>query len=179
VLRNSYALFAAAMELCGISLRKLMCHNHVSKSLFPFRISFPMLLKMVTPSILKVTEYPSLHNCPTESSELFTIAGKTCTTEAASLSCGISNDAVWVKTIVVTFGNLTLKGLIYFVLLQKGSLINKKCPVYPESTIAVSWCCRRGGVRQGSNFSLLRLSAASTNNSLLAWDPPLLFSLFA
>jgi hypothetical protein len=126
------------MGLCGISLRKLMHHTPVSKSLFPFKIYFPMLLKIVTPSILKVTEYPSLHNCPTEISELFAIAGKTCTTEAASLSSGMSNEAVWVESIVAPFGNLTLKGLIDFVLLRQGALINKKFTVQPESTISLS-----------------------------------------
>jgi hypothetical protein len=69
-----------------------------------------MLLKIVTPSILKVTDYPSLHNCPTESSELFAMAGKTCATEAASLSSGMSNDFMWVESIVASFGSLTLKG---------------------------------------------------------------------
>jgi hypothetical protein len=96
------------------------------------------LLKMVTPSILKVTEYPSLHNCPTESCELFTIAGKTCATEAASLSSGMSNDAVWIDSMVAPWASLTLNGLIYFVLLWKGALINNKCHVHPASTIAVS-----------------------------------------
>jgi hypothetical protein len=114
-----------------------------------------MLLKMVTPSILKVTEYSSLHNYPNKSSELFTIAGKTCATEASSMSSVMSNEAVWVESIVAPFGNLTLKGLIYFIFLQQGALINKKCPVHHESTIAVSCCCRRGGVRQASNFLLL------------------------
>jgi hypothetical protein len=102
--------------------------------------------------ILKVTEYPSLHNCPTEKSELLTMAGNICITEAASLSSGMSNEAVWVESIVAPFGNLTLKGLIDFVLLLQYELINKKCTVQPESTIAVSCCCRRGGVRQASNF---------------------------
>jgi hypothetical protein len=73
-----------------------------------------MLLKIVTPSILKVTEYPSLYNFPTESSDFFAIAGKTCATEAASLSSGMSNDDVWVESIVDPFGNLTLKGLLDF-----------------------------------------------------------------
>jgi hypothetical protein len=95
-------------------------------------------MKIVTPSILKVTEYPSFHNCPTERSELFTTAGKTCATAVAALSSGMSNDDVWVESIVAQFGNLTRKGLIYFVLLRQGSLINKKCPVQHESTTAVS-----------------------------------------
>jgi hypothetical protein len=76
--------------------------------------------------------------CPTESSELFTIAGRTCNTEAASLSSGMSNEAMWVESIVAPFGNLTLKGVVDFVLLCQGALINKKCTVQPESTIAVS-----------------------------------------
>jgi hypothetical protein len=137
-----------------------------------------MLLKIVTQSILKVTEYPSLHNCPTESSELFAIAGKICATEAASLSSGMSNEAVWVESIVAPFGNRTLKGLIDFVFLRQGALINKKCLVQPESTIAVYLCCRRGGFQQASNCSLLHLSADPINHCLLAWDPPMLLSLF-
>jgi hypothetical protein len=167
------------MGLCGISLRKFMRHNPVSKSLFPSRISFPILLKIVTPSILKVTEYPSLHNCPTESSELFAMAGKTCATAAAALSSGMSNDVVWVDSIVDPFGNLTRKGVIDYVFLRQGALIKKEWHVQPESTITVSWCCRRGGVWQAWNCLLLHLSAAPTNHSLLAWDPPKLLSLFA
>jgi hypothetical protein len=138
VLHNSYTLFDVDMGFCGLYLRKLMRHNPVSKYLFHFRISFPMLLKMVTPSILKVTEYPSFHNCPTESNDLFAISGKRCTTEAASLNSGISNEAAWVEYIVAPFGNLTLNGLIDFNFQWQGALINKKCHVQPESTIAVS-----------------------------------------
>jgi hypothetical protein len=91
-----------------------MGHNPVSKSLFTFRIYFPILLKIVTPSILKVTEYPSLHNCPTERREFFAMAGKICATAAAALSSGMSNYAVWVESIVAPFGSLTRKGLIDF-----------------------------------------------------------------
>jgi hypothetical protein len=43
------------MGVCGSSLRTLMRHNPVPKSLFHFRIAFPPLLKMMMPSILKVT----------------------------------------------------------------------------------------------------------------------------
>jgi hypothetical protein len=66
------------------------------------------------------------------------MAGKTCATAAAELSSGMSNDAVWIESIVAPFGSLTRKGLIYFVLLWKVALINKKCPVQHESTISVS-----------------------------------------
>jgi hypothetical protein len=100
--------------LCLISLRKLMSHNPVSKSLFPFRIYFPILLQIVTLSIVKVTDYPSLHNYPREMSGLFAMDGKTCATAAVALTCGMSNDAVWVESIVAPFGSLTLKGLIDF-----------------------------------------------------------------
>jgi hypothetical protein len=117
VLRNSYTLFAAAMGVCGSSLRKLIGHNPVSKSLFTFRIYFPIFLKIVTPSIVKLKECPSLHNFPTERSELFAMAGKTCANAVAALSSGMSNDAVWVESIVAPFGNLTRKGLIDFFLL--------------------------------------------------------------
>jgi hypothetical protein len=69
---------------------------------------------------------------------MFAMAGKTRATEAGSLSSEMSNDAVWVESIVAPFGNLTRKGLLYIFLLRQGALINKKCPVHPESTIAVS-----------------------------------------
>jgi hypothetical protein len=103
-----------------------MRRNPVSKSLFPLIIYFPILLKIVTSSIIKVIEYPSLHNCLTERSYLFAMAGKTCATAAAVLSYWMSNDAVWVESIVDPFGSLTRKGLIYFVLVRQGALINKK-----------------------------------------------------
>jgi hypothetical protein len=42
----------------------------------PFKkFLFQWLLKIVMYSIVKVTEYPSLHSCPTESSELFSMDG--------------------------------------------------------------------------------------------------------
>jgi hypothetical protein len=59
-------------------------------------------------------------------------------TQAASLSSGMSNEAVWVESIVAPFGNQTLKGLIDFVLLQQGALLNKKWHVQYDSNIAVS-----------------------------------------
>jgi hypothetical protein len=115
-----------------------MHHNPVSKSLFPFRIYFQSFLKVLTLSIVKVTEYPSLHKCPTKRGELFAMSGKKCATAAFALSSGMSNDDVWVESIVDPFGSLTRKGLIYFVLLWQGALINEKKPVQPESTITVS-----------------------------------------
>jgi hypothetical protein len=79
-----------------------------------------------------------MHNFPTESNGLFTMVGKTCATENASLSSGMSKEAVRVESIVSPFGNITLNGLTYLVVLQQGSLINKKCPVKLESTMTVS-----------------------------------------
>jgi hypothetical protein len=61
-----------------------------------------------------------------------------CATEAASLSSGMSNEAVWIESIVAPFGNRNLKGLIDFFLLRQGSLIKNKCPVQAEYTILVS-----------------------------------------
>jgi hypothetical protein len=86
----------------------------------------------------KSDKHPSLHSYPTAMSGLFAMAGETCATEAAARSSGISNDAVLVESIVAPFDNLIRKGLIYIFLLRQGALLNKKCPVQPESTIAVS-----------------------------------------
>jgi hypothetical protein len=96
-----------------------MRHNHVLKSLVPLRISFPSLLKMITPSIVKVIEYPSLYNCPTERSELFAMARKKFSTAATAMSSVMSNDIVWVESIVAQLGSPTRKGLIHFVLLRQ------------------------------------------------------------
>ena len=101
---------------------------------------------MVTSLILNITEYPSSHSCPTDSKELFPMAGKMCATEAALLNSGISKKAVCVESIVFPFGNLTLKGLTHCFLSKHGAFVNKKCPVQPESTRAVSLFTRRGGV---------------------------------
>jgi hypothetical protein len=56
---------------------------------------------------------------------------------------------------------------------------NKKCPVQPESTRSVSLFLIRGGVRQSSNGSLLFLDVAPKSQSLLTWEPPMLFVLVA
>jgi hypothetical protein len=78
-----------------------------------------------------------------------------CATEADSLNYGMPKDDVWVESMVSPLGNLTLKGFCDLTLFRHGALINRKCPVHPESTIFVSWCSRNGGVRQPSNLSLL------------------------
>ena len=105
------------------------------------------------------------------------MAGKMCATEAALLNSGISKKAVCVESIVCPFGNLTLKGFTHCFLFKHGEVFNKKCPVQPESTRAVSLFTRRGGVRQSSIFSLLFLDVAPKSQSLLTWDPPMLFAL--
>jgi hypothetical protein len=77
------------------------------------------------------------------------------------------------------FGNLTVKGLVVTVLCKRGAFDNKKFRVQPESTRDVSLCLSRGGVQQSSNVSLLFLDVAPKIQSLLTWDPPMLFSLVA
>jgi hypothetical protein len=78
------------------------------------------------------------------------MSGKTCATEAALLSSGMPKDAVWVESMVSPLRNMTLNGFCDMILLRHGALINIKCPVHPESNIAVSRCSRSGGVRQSS-----------------------------
>jgi hypothetical protein len=53
-------------------------------------------------------------------------------------------------------------------LFKHGAVTKRKWPVQPESTIAVSCCARRGGVRQTSNVVLLFKGAAPAHHSLLA-----------
>jgi hypothetical protein len=65
-------------------------------------------LQIVTDSFLKVTVYPSLKSCPTESKEWFAIPGKTCTMDAALFSSGMSNEAVWVDSMVAPLGSRTV-----------------------------------------------------------------------
>jgi hypothetical protein len=85
----------------------------------------------------KSDRVPSLHNCPTEMSELFAMAGKTCATAASALKSRMSNDDVWSESIVDPFGYLTRKGLIDFFLLRQVALINNECSLQTESTITV------------------------------------------
>jgi hypothetical protein len=63
---------------------------------------------------------------------------KTCATEAVSLNSGMSKDAVWVESMVLPLGNLTLKGFCDLILLRHRALINRKCMVHPEFIMAVS-----------------------------------------
>jgi hypothetical protein len=91
---------------------------------------------------------PSSHKCPTESSELFSMVEKMCAAEAALLNSGMSKKAVCVDSIVCPFGNLTINGFLATFLFNNGAFVNKKCPVQPESTTAVSLLLSRGGVRQ-------------------------------
>jgi hypothetical protein len=53
-------------------------------------------------------------------------------------------------------------------LFKHGAVTKRKWPVQPESTIAVSYCSKRGGVRQTSNVVLLFKVAAPKHRSLLA-----------
>jgi hypothetical protein len=105
------------------------------------------------------------------------MAEKMCAAEASLLNSGMSKKAVCVDYIVCPFGNLTVSGLLVSFLLEHGAFYNKKGPVQPESIRAVSLFLRRGGVRQSSNISLLFLDVAPKSQSLLTWDPPMLFVL--
>jgi hypothetical protein len=69
---------------------------------------------------------------------------------------------------VAPLGRRTVKGVRDLTLFKHGALTERKWPVHPESTIAVSCCLRRGGVRQTSNFELLFKVVAPEHHSLLA-----------
>jgi hypothetical protein len=69
---------------------------------------------------------------------------------------------------VAPLGRRTVKGVRDLTLFKHGALTKRKWPVQPESTIAISCCSRRGGVRQTSNVVLLFKVAAPTHHSLLA-----------
>jgi hypothetical protein len=86
---------------------------------------------------------------------------------------------VCVDFIVFQLGNLTVNGFVATVLCKHGAFDNKKCPVQPESTRAVSLCFSRGGARQSSNVSLQFLDVAPKSQSLSTWDPPMFFALVA
>jgi hypothetical protein len=65
------------------------------------------------------------------------------------------------------FGNLTVSVFDVKVLFKQGTFDNRKFPVQPESTRAVSLCLSRGGVRQSSIFSFLFLDVAPRSQSML------------
>jgi hypothetical protein len=80
--------------------------------------------------------------------------GKTCDLDAAAFNSGMSNSAVREDSMVSPFGRRTVKGFRDLTLVRHGALTKRKWPVHRESTIDVSCCLRRGGVRQTSNFEL-------------------------
>jgi hypothetical protein len=69
---------------------------------------------------------------------------------------------------VVPLGRHTVKGVRDLTLFKHGALTKRKWPVHPESTIAVSCCLIRDGVRQTSNVELLFKVVAPEHYSLLA-----------
>ena len=128
-----------------------MHHNHVSKSCCPFMMSLISKLNMVTPSIFKVTLYPSLHNWQTESSELFAITGKTCANEAALLSSGVSIRSVCIESMLSQVVSLTHNGYIDLVFLRHRSLICKKI-----QRILIHLCQFHGGLL-GVGYEIIQL----------------------
>jgi hypothetical protein len=69
---------------------------------------------------------------------------------------------------VALLGMHTVKGFQDLTLFKHGALTKRKWPVHPESTIAVSCCLSRVGVRQTSNVELLFEVVAPEHHSLLA-----------
>jgi hypothetical protein len=69
---------------------------------------------------------------------------------------------------VAPLGRRTVKGVRDLTLFKHGALTKIKCPVHPESTIAVSCCLRMGGVIQTSNLELLFKVVSPEHHSLLA-----------
>jgi hypothetical protein len=69
---------------------------------------------------------------------------------------------------VAPLGRRTVKGVRDLILFKHGALTKRKWPVHPESTIAVSCCLRRGGVRETSDVELLFKVVAPEHYSLLA-----------
>jgi hypothetical protein len=69
---------------------------------------------------------------------------------------------------VAPLGRRTVKGVLDLTLLKHGALTNIKWPVHLESTIAVSCCLRRDGVRHTSKVDLLFKGVAPEHHSLLA-----------
>jgi hypothetical protein len=75
---------------------------------------------------------------------------------------------------VAPLGRCTVKGVRDLTLFKHGALTKRKWPVHPESTIDVSCCLSRGGVRHTSNVKLLFKVVAPAHHSVLAWLPPML-----
>jgi hypothetical protein len=80
------------------------------------------------------------------------MAKKMCAIEAALLNYGTSKRAVCAESIVLSFGNITVKGLLATFLFKHGAFVSKKCPVQPEYTRAVSLLLIRGGVDNRQMF---------------------------
>jgi hypothetical protein len=99
---------------------------------------------------------------------VFFIPGKTCAMDAALLNYVMSMDAVRVDSIVAPFGRRTVKRFSDLILFLQGTLINRKWPVHPKSTIDVSCCLISGGVQKSSNGVLLFKVSAPSHHSLLA-----------
>jgi hypothetical protein len=68
-------------------------------------------LQIVTDSFLKVTVYPSLQICPTESKEWFAIPEKTCAMDAAFFNYGMFKAAVWIDSMVERLGSRIVSGV--------------------------------------------------------------------
>jgi hypothetical protein len=69
---------------------------------------------------------------------------------------------------VAPLGRRTVKGVRDLTLFKHGAFTKRKWSVYPDSTIAVSCCLRRGGVRHNLNVELLFKVDAPEHHSLLA-----------
>jgi hypothetical protein len=69
---------------------------------------------------------------------------------------------------VAPLGRRTVKGFRYLTLFRHGALTKRKWQVQLESTIDVSCCLRRCGVRQTSNVELLFKVAAPEHHYMLA-----------
>jgi hypothetical protein len=65
-------------------------------------------------------------------------------------------------------GMRPVKGVQDLTLFKHVALTKRKWTVHPESTISVSCCLRRGGIRQTSNVELLFKVVAPEYHSLLA-----------
>jgi hypothetical protein len=70
--------------------------------------------------------------------------------------------------VVAPLGRRTVKGVQDLTLFKHGALNKRRWLVHTYSTIAVSCCLRRGGVRQTSNVVLLFKVVAPEHHSLVA-----------